>query len=1442
MDNVIITEDLQEQFQTPHSERTEDPILDDSLIENLLSFMTSEQRSRFLEQASLDEVIYTNRTPSYDRPLSLQLTNKAYLKLVKKLKQDESAPEDDQQVLDRLAFLKIDLDAGVRIDPLYADRTTRAGDKDKKMRIKIRSRLFIITCDLRRNWNTNQRCLLATDLTSLKSPDAAPEEDAEKTEVEEFAKSVDNGEPKQETQEDQPEESYTRKITPARFIPDIQISWEIRAPQKGEASPVDAEAIERIVSEISNNRQVSNILHRAGWHLGILEDTLRTTQIASRYRYTFHSTIQKSEGDCHRLKLEKTAELADKMQYAYVYSEVDGEIRGATSQTCDAESTNRWQQRESVVLKRIGGVGNLHHFTIEAGDSIPPRGLLADIGLESQIEKELDAIEAIADTPKSIPHLLKLASLLGRIDKRTLSSISYSENNITFVDKCLTERQQEAVRSALGTPDICLILGPPGTGKTRVISEIVQQAARKGWKTLLAAPTHIAVDNVLEKIGLKDDVSPIRCVREEKSPDLSDYIRQFTYKERVELLPNHAIARVKQDIAQLDQEEQRIQKASGILGELSSADNDLIKLQNLKENLVDSAIQLAQVIREEFGSEIIPANAAKGEADKSRSKCENQLKTAQKNLANARQRIEHLKSNSYSGEDVKRFKAAETKIDEVYGNILRHCQQERDAVAESAAATEQAIKLAQTKRDETQTIVAEINAGKMPPKVKEAIQQQVKKVSAEHDQYIAAKDFAVERAQNELCSHKNRIETLKASLVSIKDKQNKLLKLGGKYWWKRPWHFMWWESFFVDYTKQESKYSADLQKSLGSFFSLQNEITGLKSAAAQARSAKKTAMNSITLSELKHQHQLYESACCRLAAELDKLSQKLTREQSQLKTLNSHVDSAQKDFDAAIQKGYKDTRSEIRKEAAVEAKNIRSRLGLCISGLADVCEVVEKAKKVVLQLQERIEQTIQRRRGQLEIQIAAAEADISEQKTKIQSLEKEAQVLLNQAPPCKLAELKMILQSLASKLDANKDMKVFLHSWLGYLEREREALGRRFAKYINLVCATTVGIASDEYFGDGKPLEEKQFDLLIIDEAGKVTEPEFLVAATRAKRWILLGDHKQLPPYYDQKFDHVFEQVNEIRKKKGRSMLDPGPLRISFFENLWNQLESKKNGDVGNMQSRRVVLNIQHRMHPKLAMFISDMFYDSEYSSPSDPDFEQEKSLALSRFESPVTFIEVCSSKDVPRLESDLRDPANRKSLGLLRTTGFANLTEAKKVVEVLANLLTDENIFKEHDDLIRNRDNVPVIGIISFYAGQVELIRNLIMQNEFFEVKKAAEGEFLCSQRVRVAVNSVDSFQGKECPVIILSFTRSNPYRNIGFVEDANRLNVAMSRVRKKLIILGDKETFIHRSKVKDKEIEEFKDTCSIKAEHDFFVKLVEYIEGHGEIKKVFQILALKQ
>jgi hypothetical protein len=1202
MQNTINIDDSGNHHYSFFDEQPEDTIPNSSLIDSILSLMTPEQREDFIESVSSIDVIYANRTPSCNNQLSLQLTNKAYNQLIEILQTTGARGKtQSDDFLDLLSSLKTDLEAGICLS-FKIDHSPK--EKYKKMLLKVQSRLFDITCKFTPSRNTNQWILLAIDLKPGKAlknrTNVLPKQYAEKTEEPEFKEYEDVNDLYEEPQSNPPKETYAKRTKPDRFVPDVQTSWEIRAPNQGEAPHIDADAIERLVSEISNNREISEILRHADWHLRDLEKIVRTVQVAFRYRYTLHDCIKSSDVDYYRLKVEGPKEVIDKMQQVYVYPvvEFEDEITHALNQTSDdTESTNR-HRKKPLVLKGVGSEGNFHRFTIEKGDSIPPRGLLADIGLESQIEKELDAMQVVA-TPKNMLHLMKLASLLGRIDTSKLESYSWSEDNIAFIDKQLTEQQQEAVKKALSTPDICLIQGPPGTGKTLVISEIVQQAAKRGWKTLLAAPTHVAVDNVLENIGLKDDVSPIRCVREEKLSDLSDYIRQFTYKERVELLPNHAMNLVRQDIEQLNKEKLKIKLASKILRELSSAEADLRKLQNSEQSLKDSMLQLPQVVRQEFNNKIKDTNATKDQADKLYSETENRFKTVQKSLKNIRTRAKQVKSESYSSKDVKRFKEAEANVDKIHGKALRKIKTFRDAAARKVASTEQAIKLTQVEHNEAQQIVSEIDAGRIPLKVQTAIQQKVEQVGAEHDRYVAAKDGAVEQAKNQLCSHIHQIETLKVLFASTKDTHNKLQKLKDNSWWKRPWHFVWWESFFIDYEKRELKYSGDLQTFLRLLPTLQDDVPEAELAAAEARCAKQSAVDFAKSSELEHQHKFYKSRCRFLASELDRIGQQLTDEKSQLETLNQNEYSAHEAFKSAMQKATETVKSEIRNETTLDVKNVRREVRLCKVDLGTVGEVVEQAQKAILQLEELIEQTTEQRRNQFEIQIKQIQADITTKKSQIKSLEKEIEDLLNQPTPRKPAEIEKAINNLDSKLSEQEDLKAFLASWLGYLERESEVLGNRLATYINLVCATTVGIASDEYFGNGRPLEQKQFDLLIIDEAGKVTEPEFLVAATRAKRWILFGDHKQLPPYYDQRLDPAFEVFNKACKKKGTRILDSTPLRISFFENLWNQLNAIKPEKPNSSESRCITLNIQWRMHPDLATFISDVFYDKTYLSPS---------------------------------------------------------------------------------------------------------------------------------------------------------------------------------------------------------------------------------------------------
>src|SRR5262245_62226062 len=104
---------------------------------------------------------------------------------------------------------------------------------------------------------------------------------------------------------------------------------------------------------------------------------------------------------------------------------------------------------------------------------------------------------------------------------------------LTFHDDALDDVQRDAVARAIQTPDVCLVQGLPGTGKSRVVAEIVTQAADRGERVLLLAPTPAPVDRVLEAVADRPALCPIRCPgRAEAVEDLPEASRGFTLAER----------------------------------------------------------------------------------------------------------------------------------------------------------------------------------------------------------------------------------------------------------------------------------------------------------------------------------------------------------------------------------------------------------------------------------------------------------------------------------------------------------------------------------------------------------------------------------------------------------------------------------------------------------------------------------------------------------------------------------------------------------------------------------------------------------------------------------------------------------------------------------------------------------------------------------------------
>ncbi|MDV7353475.1 AAA domain-containing protein [Rhodococcus oxybenzonivorans] len=274
----------------------------------------------------------------------------------------------------------------------------------------------------------------------------------------------------------------------------------------------------------------------------------------------------------------------------------------------------------------------------------------------------------------------------------------------------------------------------------------------------------------------------------------------------------------------------------------------------------------------------------------------------------------------------------------------------------------------------------------------------------------------------------------------------------------------------------------------------------------------------------------------------------------------------------------------------------------------------------------------------------------------------------------------------------------------------------------NVVAATCVGLA-------GVPgADAVPFDLCIMDEASKATATEALVPLASSKRWVLVGDDRQLPPFV--------EQVLESKEMLERFTLT----RQAVQETLFNVLSDALPPEC------RVGLTHQHRMHPTIGQLISNCFYGGTLTSEE-------------RDESPI--ISMGMGAPVCWLDTSKRSDRHEISDGV----SFRNKGESRVVSKALSRL-----------QWVAERAGQKIsVAILTGYEAQRRELSDLL----------AADSTNLPNLLIRVA--NVDAYQGQEADVAIFSVTRSNSSRSLGFLTSENRINVALSRARDGLIIVGD-------------------------------------------------------
>lgn len=305
---------------------------------------------------------------------------------------------------------------------------------------------------------------------------------------------------------------------------------------------------------------------------------------------------------------------------------------------------------------------------------------------------------------------------------------------------------------------------------------------------------------------------------------------------------------------------------------------------------------------------------------------------------------------------------------------------------------------------------------------------------------------------------------------------------------------------------------------------------------------------------------------------------------------------------------------------------------------------------------------------------------------------------------------------------------------------------------VQVITCTLVGASH-------RTIRHLDFETVFIDEAAQALEPGCWIPIAKGQRLVLAGDHHQLPPTVK----------SEKAAREG--------LRETLFEKC-----------IQRQPNTARMLKVQYRMHAHIMGFSSEKFYGGQlvaHASVHDADL----AAYDARFNDP---------RFAPDLPVEFIDTAGcgYEELAIPESRSTANPEEAHLLLERLAQLLAQLSESGEPTD----PDQRPLtIGVIAPYRAQINYLKDAIEDS-------AALNDLLLQRRL--SVGTVDSFQGQERDIIAITLTRSNPQGEIGFLSDIRRMNVGMTRARRKLLLVGDSSTLCR---------------------HPFFGELLAYVKGVG-------------
>ncbi len=298
------------------------------------------------------------------------------------------------------------------------------------------------------------------------------------------------------------------------------------------------------------------------------------------------------------------------------------------------------------------------------------------------------------------------------------------------------------------------------------------------------------------------------------------------------------------------------------------------------------------------------------------------------------------------------------------------------------------------------------------------------------------------------------------------------------------------------------------------------------------------------------------------------------------------------------------------------------------------------------------------------------------------------------------------------------------------VERWQERMGRTVDVQIDyLASVQVIGATCLRVPAVAKYLRDDGFDWVIVDEAARATTAEVMVALVCGKRFLLVGDQKQLPPYLSR------ETEADLREHD----IDPARAKRSLFEDLFDKVP----------ETNRASLRRQFRMHSSIANVVSELFY-ADIGGLENGVPDEARAIALPSFDGPHRIFWL----DVRGVEEP-------------QGTSWYNESEVDVVVSTLGTMNAE----------LAGESTPYQVAVIAAYAAQIEKLR------------RAIAPRLSTWDRLSIRTATVDAFQGKQADVVLYSMARLGDEER-RFLADPHRLNVAFSRAKRLVVVVGHAET----------------------------------------------------